>query len=258
MIHALSLLAQGAGGNTFEELRAGLNLSNDSATTADQFNEFHDLVQTNAGDSILSIANRIYTQHDLQLKKDFQEVAISKFKSDVQSLDFNESEKSAAVINYFVEEKTNGKIKDLIKPEQISPNTRLILMNAIYFKGKWEVPFYEFLTSPGNFFVSDTERVSVPFMTTKSNFNYAYIEELNAEVLEMKYANSNFAFLIVLPNEYNGLPELETKLTTFELSRIVEQMTSSEPVDILIPKFEIEYEIELTHVLSNVSLLNQS
>ena len=219
---------------------------------ANQFLEHRETLEKSAGESKLSIANGIYVQQGYQLSKIFQEVAISKFKSSVEALNFAESEKSAATINHFVEEKTNGKIKELFKPDQFDFDTRLVLVNAIYFKGAWEKPFNKDYTSKADFYNSESEKVQVDFMYKDSRFNSAYLEDLDATALELKYNNSNMAFVIVLPESRTGLAALETKLKDYDLAKITENLLSRRH-EIYIPKFKIEYAIELNEVLKNVS-----
>lgn len=252
MENALALLAQGSSGKTFEELKTRLHLNNDKVAAANQFVEHRDALLKNVGDSTLSIANQIYIQQGQQLKKNFQEMAVSKFESGVEPLNFAESEKSAQTINKFVEEKTNGKIKTLFKPNQLNSDTRSVLVNAIYFKGTWEKPFTKQFTHAQDFYNSETDKVSVDFMYVNDRFNYAYLEELSASALEMKYANSSLSFVIVLPKDRMGLTTLETNLKNFDLTKITEKMHLS-TFDVHMPKFKVEYEIKLNDVLKNVS-----
>lgn len=255
MSSALALLSQGAEGSTFEQLSQGLHLGNDKSITASQFLEHREALEHNLGESKLSIANRIYVQHGQQLSKSFEDVAVSKFKSGIESLNFTDSEKSAGSINHFVEEQTNGKIKDLIKADQLDANTRSVLVNAIYFKGDWEQPFNSELTEKSNFYNSETETVSVDFMYMDSDFNVAYINYLDATALEMKYASSNISLVIVLPNNRMGLSALETKLKDYDLKKIAETFYYGR-CEVTIPKFKIEYEINLNDVLQNVSVIS--
>lgn len=251
--NALALLAQGSSGKTFEELKTRLHLNNDKIAAANQFVEHREALLKNIGESTLSIANRIYIQQGQQLKKDFKEMAVSKFESDVEPLNFAESEKSAQIINTFVEEKTNGKIKTLFKPDQLTSDTRSVLVNAIYFKGTWEKPFTKAFTHKRDFYNSETEKVSVDFMLASHDaFNYKYLEELSASALEMKYANSSMSFVIVLPKDRMGLTTLETNLKNYDLTKITEKM-QLRTFDVHMPKFRVEYEIKLNEVMKNVS-----
>lgn len=251
----LALLSQGAEGSTFEELRRGLHLTENKTLAANQFQEHYNSLQRGIGDSVLSIANQIYVQEGHQVKKAFQDVAVGKFASGVESLNFANSVESAQSINQFVENKTNHLIKDLIKPDMVDASTRMVLVNAIYFKGNWKYQFDEKRTIKGDFYTNETEKVKADFMHLKKRFNFAELEELNATALEMRYFNSNFSFVIILPNNRTGLHELETKLKNYDLSQISSQMVLQE-VDVTIPKFKAEFEINLNEVLKNVRFVS--
>lgn len=249
---ALALLSQGAGDKTYDQLKQTLHLSNDKSATANQFLEHRESLEKSAGEATLSIANGVYVQQGQHLNKNFQDLAVTKFKSDVKSLNFAESEKSAETINHFVEEKTNGKIEKLFKSDQFGSDTRAVLVNAIYFKGAWEKPFIKEFTTEYDFYSSETEKVQVDFMYKDSDFNSAYLKDLDASVLELDYANSNLSFVIVLPSSRTGLAALETKLKNYELTKITEKLQPMR-YEIRIPKFKVEYEIKLNDVLKNVS-----
>ncbi|XP_031628981.1 serine protease inhibitor 42Dd-like isoform X2 [Contarinia nasturtii] len=224
---ALGLLAQGANGNTYDELRKGLHLTHDKETIANQFVAYFELLHNTVGQSTFSIANRLYIQSGHQINRHFQEVAVKKFSSGIESLNFAQSAESAAIINHFVESKTNGKIKDLINPYMLNAQTRLVLVNAIYFKGNWEHQFDPRNTEQGHFYVSETKTVPVNFMSITKKFNHAVLDELDATAVEMNYANSNFSFMIVLPNKRTGLSTLENRLQNYDLAKITKKMHST-------------------------------
>lgn len=254
MASSLALLSQAADGNTFEELRRALHLSNIKAITADQFKQYHAILQKVAGRSTLSIANKIYIQQGHQINKQFQALAINKFSSEVESLNFVDSKKSARAINHFVAEKTHGKIRNFIEPDKLDGDSRVVLVNAVYFRGNWKYQFDKEQTYKSYFYTSERENVAVHFMTNKRNYSYAELEDLDATALEMKYANSDLAFVIVLPNNrYESLSALEAKLTNYNLDKIVDQM-NLEDIYITIPKFKVEFQIQLNNVLQNVCI----
>lgn len=249
---SLALLSQAAVGPTFEELRNGLYLNDDDkATIADQFNDFYAQLQENIGDSTLSIVNQIYIQQGRELNEDFREVAISKFRSGIDVVNFGDTAKSVQIINRFVDDNTQGKIQNFVPSDALNANIALFLVNAIYFKGIWENKFNKDYTREEDFYTSKNQTIRTDFMFIKNKFNYAKIRELNASALEMKYANSTLAFVIVLPNSRHGLPELEAKLHDNGLTSITAQMFRRK-VDVSIPKFTIKYEIKLNSVLKQV------
>lgn len=255
MASSLALLSQAAEGNTFEELRTRLQLSNNKTIIADQFNQYHRLLQKVAGKSTLSIANKIYVQQGHQINKQFKYVTKNKFVSDVESLNFVDSKKSARAINHFVARKTHEKIQNLIEPDKLDGDSRVVLVNAVYFKGNWKYQFDKERTQKSYFYASEKEIVPGDFMTNKGNYSYAELEDLDATALEMKYANSDLAFVIVLPNNrFESLSVLEAKLAHYSLDKIVEQM-NLEDIYITIPKFKVEFEMQLNNVLQNVRIL---
>lgn len=249
----LTLLSQGAEGNTFDELKRGLHLPANKTLAANQFQEYYNLLQKGVGQSVLSIANRIYVKDGHQVKKAFNDVAVEKFASGVELLNFEKSKESSEIINQFVENKTNHLIKNLIKPTMLNGETRMVLVNAIYFNGDWKYPFDEKRTIKGDFWISETEKVQVDIMRNTARFNFSRLNDLDANAVEMKYANSNFTFVIVLPNNRTGLHELETKLKTYDWSQITDKM-HSHSVNVQIPKFKAEFEINLNDVLKKVRI----
>lgn len=247
---ALALLSQAADGNTYAQLKQTLHLANEKSIVSNQFLEHRETLEKSTGESTLSIANGVYVQQGYPLSKNFQTIATLKFKSNIESLNFAESAKSADTINHFVEEKTNGKIKELFKPNQFDSDTRTVLVNAVYFKGNWDKPFMD-VTRKMDFYNSETEKVQVDFMYNDDDFNAGYIKELDATALELKYANSNMSFVFVLPESRTGLAVLETKLKDYDLTKIAENFREDR-YEVYIPKFKVEYEIELKEVLQKV------
>lgn len=250
---ALTLLSQGANGSTFEELRQGLQLSDNKTIVANQFYERYEMLKKSLGSSVVSFANRIYVQQGYKIKDDFSKVAVEKFVSSVESLNFIDPINSAQIINEFVENQTNHKIKDLIKSDTLNSNTQVVLVNAVYFKGSWANAFKPTRTIKADFYLNETTKVRADLMRTEDDFNYAILDDLNATALEMKYANSNFSFVVILPNNRTGLTALEMQLKNYDLTKIQDQMRCRE-VSVTIPKFKVEFEINLNGALKNVSV----
>lgn len=250
---ALALAIQGAEKNTFKQIVNGLHLGADKETIAAQFAKHYDLLMDGVGESTLSIANQIYIQQGHQIRQTFRDVAIKQFKSGVDSINFVEAVAAAQTINSFVETKTNNKIKNLISSDSFDDRTRFVLVNAIYFKGNWELKFPIRRTSPGDFYVDETKTITVDYMRNEDKFGFAELSDLDASALELKYAKSNISFVIILPNGRTGLSALEVALMNYDLSKITSRMHKRN-VEVILPKFKIEYEIELTEVLKKVRI----
>lgn len=252
-VHAiLSLAAQGSDGETKEAFVNTLNISNIDIL-AEGYKMVMDSLHT-IQDVTLHMANKVYIKDSYNLKESFKTTITKLFYSEIEPVDFLKSKEAAKTINSWVENKTNEKIKDLVKEEDLDKDTRLILVNAIYFKGKWKHPFKVERTTSEEFYLNENDTVDVQMMHITERFSIKFDENLNAQILELPYTNDNVSMVIILPNNRNGLEELEEKLPTIDLMKITEDMSRPE-VQVSIPKFKIEQTIELNEPLSKVSFL---
>lgn len=250
----LTLLSQATNGKTFDELRRGLYLNSDKSIVADQYKEFDRLIRKSAGESELMIANQIYVQRGYQLNEGFEEVAVKKFASGIESVDFIQSNETAQIINHFVEQKTKQKIKDFVDPNILKENSLIFLVNAIYLKSKWRYKFPKYDPRKIEFYLNETDSVWVDSLhMEKMDFNFGYLNELDAKALEITYGNSNFTFLIILPNNRTGLTELESGLKNYDIATVFDQMHIAK-INVKIPKFKAETEIRMNDILINVSI----
>jgi len=134
----------------------------------------------------------------------------------VTDLDFaRETENSRLIINHWVEEQTNNRIKDLIPPGVLNQLTRLVLTNAIYFKGKWENQFLKENTKEEEFIVSPEKKVEVPMMFIGEE-RFKYLENDELQLVELPYAGQEISMLVLLPK--NDLTSLEPRLTASQLN----------------------------------------
>lgn len=254
MANAIALFSQGTNGTTLNQIQNGLHLNGcERPVIAEQFNEFYNSIQRSAGEAELLIANRIYVQHGYQLKNDFKEVAVNKFGSGVESVNFATSNETAEIINQFVEHKTKRTIKSFVQANQFDSHDRIFLVNAIYLKSQWRYVFPKD-TYFIHFFSNGAENMLVESLhMQQALFNYGFVKDLDAAALEMDYANSNFSFLIILPNNRTGLTALEDKLKDYDLAKVFNEM-GLKKVDVCIPKFKVETEINLNNILQNVGI----
>lgn len=151
-----------------------------------------------------------------------------------------------------MEEETHDKIKDFVKPQQITGATMSVLVNAIYFKGEWEKKFEKHLTRKRDFHSSDNDKMAVDFMHAKDFFRACDLNDFDATALEIKYAASKYAFIIVLPKNRTGLTALETQMKNVDLDGLFDGFDDPFKYDVIIPKFKVEFEINLNSALKNV------
>lgn len=256
ILNVLALLSQAANGDTYEQMKQSLYLNENKTLTANQFDKYNELLQDRNENTTLLISNQIYVNAGYALNKTFQATA-TKFSCGIESLNFGNNTQAAQTINDFIAGKTHNKIKNLIQPQNIDNEITVMLINAIHFKGNWMYKFNKTLTTVGDFYINENETVQVDFMTIKSNFVYDEIYDLNATALELKYANSKYSFIILLPWSRTGLYALEKKLKSFDLRKITEWIFKKDyglGVDVKIPKFKVEHKIKLNDILKNVCI----
>jgi serpin B len=182
------------------------------------------------------LANALWGRKSETFLKEFLDLT-KRLNADFNQLDFvNEPEKSRRMINSWVEEKTQNKIKDLIPSGGIDSDTALVLTNAVYFKGQWKSQFDKTETQNMEFAISAKDEVKVPMMHQKEDFKYYADNKLQA--LELPYKSDEISMLVLLPREIDGLTEIEKTLTTKTLGVLLPKMQTTE-VDVFFPKFKL-------------------
>ena len=145
------------------------------------------------------------------------------------------------VINDWVEEETKNKIKNLIKPEFLSQDTNLILVNAIYFKADWKYKFDKKKTEEKDFYVEGGNPQKAPMMyLSGSNFKVADIADLKSKMLRLPYKGDRIVLDILLPNAKEGLEEVEETLKKNDILKEFEDKKITSEVEVRLPKFKIE------------------
>ncbi|MEN6561105.1 MAG: serpin family protein [Acidobacteriota bacterium] len=159
-------------------------------------------------------------------------------------------EKARQEINAWTEDHTAKKIRDLIKPNILTPLTRLVLTNAVYFKGNWARQFRAADTRPMPFTVSATRTVDVPMMRQKAEFGY--LEDDGVKALEMRYAGDDLSMVVLLPDSPAGLGELEAALPR-KLDDWLAGL-SKEKVEVFLPRFKLERDFVLNEPLAALGM----
>ena len=195
----------------------------------------------------LRVANALWGQKDYEFLKPFIRLGEKQYGGKLQSVDFTgATEKARRTINSWVEKQTNDKIKDLIGPGTLDAMTRLVLTNAVYFKGNWASQFEEDQTRDEPFTLLTGARVQVPMMNQKAEFGYTETDKL--QVLEMPYVGEELSMAILLPKKMDGLGQLEEDLSAEALTRWLAG-TRKRDVIVTIPKFKMTHKLSLESVL---------
>ncbi|KAK7158327.1 hypothetical protein R3I93_009517 [Phoxinus phoxinus] len=209
---------------------------------------------------MLSLANRLYGEQSYQFVKKFLKDTKSYYKAGLEKVDFmNKSEAARVDINKWVEEKTQEKIKDLVPQGVVDEMTRLVLVNAIYFKGDWEKKFTKEATRDGQFKLNKIQNKPVEMMHQTTQFPLVFIPEMDSQVLELPYVGKNLSMLIILPNKMEddttGLQKLEKALTYEKLMEWTKpsKMILQE-VQVSLPKFKMEETYDMKSLLISMGM----
>ncbi|TMS09224.1 Leukocyte elastase inhibitor [Larimichthys crocea] len=209
----------------------------------------------------LSVANRLYGEQSYQFVQDFIGMTKEFYSAELESVDFRGNFEAARLnINSWVEDKTQGKIKDMLVQGVLDNMTRLVLVNAIYFKGNWNKQFLESRTQDAQFKISKNNTKTVKMMHQKSKFPLTYIPDVDCQILEMPYKEKELSMLIFLPNETecgSGLEKLEKALT---YENFVEwtrpDMMDEVEVQVGLPRFKMEEKYDLKSVLVSMGMVD--
>ncbi|XP_047537054.1 antichymotrypsin-2-like isoform X2 [Vanessa atalanta] len=203
----------------------------------------------------LNVANKVYIKDgDYDLDEKLKDDAVKIFDAGLEKVDFSDGAAAADLINKWVEKQTNEKIKKLLSEDSLNEDTRLVLLNAIYFKGTWKKQFDPANTIQQPFYVDDKNTVDVPMMYKEDDYLYGESSELNAQLLQIPYVGDEASMLIVLPRDITGLDAVMTKLAGgYDLLAEMDKMYKTK-VQVTIPKFKIETEIDLATLLPKLGI----
>lgn len=234
---ALAMTYEGAKGQTASQMQQVLHLPSDKDVLRSGFAGINNELNTVNKTYALSVANALWAQENYPFRQDYFDTIDTYYGGKVTNLNFvTETEKSRIIINDWVESKTNDKIKDLIPKGILTPETRLVLTNALYFKANWTHKFDPKDTDDRMFNLSSGEEVKTEMMYQTHYFNYT--ENDKAQMLEMDYVGDDLSMLIILPKD-NDLSAFDKDFTLDGLNTLKDSMTT-EKVRVTMPKFKFE------------------
>lgn len=233
----MAMVYEGARGRTAEEIRQVFSFPEDIQVLRSGQQEILAVLNRPAEDYELRMANALWAQKNFSFLPTYFETVEKYYGGRVTGLDFvSETEKSRQLINRWVEEQTRERIKDLIPQGVLNSLTRLVLTNAIYFKGRWEKPFPKEKTAEQDFRVSKEKVVRVPFMQLKE-VSFNYLENDILQAVELPYAGEKISTVILLPRgELGDLNTFLNRESWQELKRNLRPRT----MDVYLPRFKFE------------------
>ena len=243
---AMAMAARGASGETAVQMYNGLHIPY-NATAHNEDGGFASILSSlsgrNAGYS-LSIADALWVEQTYPFRQSFLGTLKRYYNASAYPADFlNNADTVTNNINNWVANKTNNKIQNLISPGLLTPATKAVLINTIYFHGLWEHKFDIGMTQNQNFYVSQSRTESVPMMNQE--LNASYYQNSTLQALELDYNNSNITMLIILPENTFGLANVTKGLGASSLLGI-EQNLDVVPVEVWLPRFNITETMDLS------------
>ncbi|KAL8187976.1 UNVERIFIED_CONTAM: Serpin I2 [Gekko kuhli] len=184
-----------------------------------------------------NLANALYLQEGFMVKEQYLHSNKEFFQTAVKLVNFQDTKASAEAISTWVENKTDGKIKNFISSDDLGPLTRLVLANAIYFKGNWKQEFKAESTSLMDFTKSDGSVINIPMMHLQLRTRLGHFSDRNVsyQVLELPYKGEEFSLVLILPAEDVPIEEVENLITVELIKDWFAKMEEDDEVEISLP-----------------------
>jgi serine protease inhibitor len=248
---ALGMVLGGARGDTEKEIAAVLHvpdLKSDQAlaAAADLQNDLNGRGEERPFE--LAIANRLWAQTDKQIRQPYADMVRQHFGAEMGRVDFTGAPEAAVnEINAWAARATRDKIPAALDRDHINDMTRLVLVNAVYFLGKWQAPFKQRHTHPRDFYRSADDKLEVPTMFKDGYFGFRHVD--GQKILRMPYKGEELSMIFLLPDEIDGIDLLESQLTREKLRDWTSDLESTD-VLVWLPKFKFTADLELNGALA--------
>ncbi|HUF37170.1 MAG TPA: serpin family protein [Anaerolineales bacterium] len=255
LAQAFSMLYAGARGTTAEEIAAVFGFLPDGSqhpafNVLDlRLNDRPANLEEGAEPFTLNIANSAWAQDGFSIEEDFLQILGLHYGAGIHRVDFStEPDATAERINRWVSDETQERIPELFGPNDIKSSTRLVIANAIYFKGQWEAPFLPSLTAGAPFHLSDGAIVTVDMMQTSAFLAYSLTGQFQA--VRLPYRGSTIEMLVLVPNS-GQFNLVESQLSSEFLAKIP---FARGKIDLRMPRWDFESRPDLMEILPRMGM----
>src|ERR1017187_9286768 len=201
----------------------------------------------------LRVADALWAQRDYVFRDDFLKLTKSDYGAGFNQVDFKgATEEERLTINQWIEQKTDNKIKELLQPGVLDSLTKMVLTNAIYFKGDWRTPFHKAYTEDDDFHLSPARNVKAPLMHLREGFDY--FDGGTFQALAIPYESGDLSMIVFLPKDIGGLPALEESLTASHMKQWLDQLQWVPEVILTLPKFQMTRQFKLQDTLGAMGM----
>nr|XP_004666227.2 serpin B9 [Jaculus jaculus] len=254
---ALAVVLLGAKGDTAVQLAQALSLN----TEKDIHQGFQSLLTelNECGAQYqLRMANRLFGENTCKFLQTFKDPCLQFYHTELEQLSFAKAaEKCREHINTWISKQTEGKIQELLASNSINAHTKLVLVNAVYFKGRWDEQFDKTCTSEMPFKVNQAEQRPVQMMCQEATFNIAYVSEVQSQVLELPYAGGALSMLLLLPAAGVDLSTVESHLTFEKLTAWTKpDFMKHTDTEVFLPRFKLQEDCDVESVLQRLGMVD--
>jgi serpin B len=234
---AFAMTYGGAKGDTASQMKKAMHFEGDAAATGPAWGTLSRSLTGAHRALALRIANRLFGEKTYTFEQPYLDLAKNAFDAPLERMDFNgATDPSRVAINKWVEDKTEKRIKDLLPPSSLDSDTRLVLVNAIYFLADWANEFEKERTKDKPFEVDAATKKTVPMMFEKNHFGYAAQD--GVKVVELTYKKGEASMFVVLPDKKDGLADVERGLSKAKFDAWMKAVKPQD-VELSLPRFEI-------------------
>jgi serpin B len=198
----------------------------------------------------LNIANSNWYSDEFNIKSDFADSLSIYYDAEIFESDFS-NPATLDALNGWVEEETNGKIKDILN--EINAEDVMFLINAIYFKADWTNQFDADATTDLPFTLSNGQSIQVQTMSAEVKHWWAYDQTLRAEIIEIPYGNENYGFTIIMPDDPSAINNLSANLDMANLNAVLSDSVTLLR-DLRLPKFQMDFKTDLVELLVDMGM----
>ncbi len=247
---ALAMTANGAAGDTKKAIREAIHLDDlDDAAMNEAYRTLVKYLLSLDDKVTLELANSNWYKDVYHIKEAFRKILLEYYDAEVKAADFSDPA-TKDLINGWIEDKTHGKIKDML--DEIPPDAVMYLINAIYFKAQWQYRFDEEKTEDRDFFLEDGSVIQVPTMFSQGVKVSRYPAE-GFQYIELPYGNGQFNMTILLPDRGKTVDEVIGGLDAVSFATYINNADTS-TVEVYMPKFKMKYKTLLNDVLSDMGM----
>ncbi len=248
---ALSMTLNGASGQTFEAMKKALRLD---GKTLEQINDTYLKLMTEMVPVdervVLEIANSVWVEKHLTVKEPFMTALATWYKAEAREINVSDPQ-ALDIVNGWIAEKTHDRITDMLA--FLEPDLAMLLINAVYFNGKWRYQFDSDKTVDEPFYLTPSSAKDVPMMHQKVNLNVASAD--NAKIVEIPYGQGNYTMVVVLPEEGFTTSDLGGSINSTVWNNWMAALKDNTlEVELSMPRFKYGYKRNLNNDLINLGM----